>query len=385
MNEIEERNSLDPEIAESIRSTAEEVAQSAIDTMEYHEEANGISYVSAIELDSILLLIRGGYTHTTPEPYEGLPHTYTLSIGGTTYYFNEHHYNMVMWEIRNHEGTEESPVESLPDSEGSSPLSEEEEELLAQIVEEAHNEIPINSGSLLIDESTSRFSSAIWYEAIQEKTIILAGVGGIGSYVGFLLARMKPAALFIYDPDVVETANMSGQLYSREDVGTPKVSALSGMISKYCDYNSIFAVPERFDESNDASDIMICGFDNMAARKIFFNKWLDHVRSKPEAAKANCLYIDGRLAAEEFQVLCIKGDDEFNINRYKKEFLFSDIEADATVCSYKQTTFMANMIASVMVNLFVNFVANQCEPLIDRDLPFYTTYSAETMYYKTEA
>ena len=266
-----------------------------------------------------------------------------------------------------------------------SPLSEEEAQILEQAVEDAYNEIPRNSGSLLVDESTSRFSSAIWYEAIQRKTVILAGVGGIGSYVGFLLARMKPAALFIYDPDIVETVNMSGQLYSREDVGNPKVSALSGMISKYCDYNSVFAVPERFDESNDASDIMICGFDNMAARKIFFNKWLDHVRGKSEEERANCLYIDGRLAAEEFQVLCIKGDDEFNINRYEKEFLFSDIEADVTVCSYKQTTFMANMIASVMVNLFVNFVANQCKPLIDRDLPFYTTYSAETMYYKTEA
>ena len=73
------------------------------------------------------------------------------------------------------------------------------------------------------------------------------------------------------------------------------------------------------------------------------------------------------------------------MNRYSRDFLFRDSEADETVCSYKQTTFMANMIASVMVNLFVNFVANQCNPLIERDLPFYTTYSAETMYYKTEA
>ena len=384
MNEIEERNSIDPEVAESIRSTAEEVAQNAIDRIESHVEANGISYVNAMELNSILLLIRGG-AHITIEPYEGLPHTYTVLIGGTTYYLNSHYYDIVMEEIRNHEGTEEESIESLPDNEDSSPLSREEEELLAQVVEEAHKEIPINSGSLLVDESTSRFSSAIWYEAIQKKTIILAGVGGIGSYVGFLLARMRPTALFIYDPDIVETVNMSGQLYSREDVGSYKVSALSTMINKYCDYNSVFAIPEGFDESNDASDIMICGFDNMVARKIFFNKWLDHVRSKSEAERANCLYIDGRLAAEEFQVLCIKGDDEFNINRYKKEFLFSDVEADATVCSYKQTTFMANMIASVMVNLFVNFVANQCEPLIDRDLPFYTTYNAETMYYKTEA
>lgn len=73
-------------------------------------------------------------------------------------------------------------IESLPDSGDSSPLSEEEEKLLAQVVEEAHSEIPTNSGSLLVDESTSRFSSAIWYEAIQKKTIILAGVGGIGRF-----------------------------------------------------------------------------------------------------------------------------------------------------------------------------------------------------------
>lgn len=63
-----------------------------------------------------------------------------------------------------------------------SPLSEEEAQILEQAVEDAHNEIPRNSGSLLVDESTSRFSSAIWYQKIQEKTITLAGVGGIGRF-----------------------------------------------------------------------------------------------------------------------------------------------------------------------------------------------------------
>ena len=382
MNEIEERNGLTPEVEEVIRSTVEEV-------LEPREETLGISisYIDVAQLNSVFYGIREGIIPTIEPDNEHL-HTYKLYFGNNEsgiFYINEHQHNMIMEAISNYHSTHEEHNESLPDNENSSPLSEEEEELLTQVVEEAHSEIPTNSGSLLVDESTSRFSSAIWYEAIQKKTIILAGVGGIGSYVGFLLARMKPAALFIYDPDIVETANMSGQLYSREDVGNPKVNALSDMISKYCDYNSVFAVSERFDESNDASDIMICGFDNMAARKFFFEKWLEYVKSKSEEERANCLYIDGRLAAEEFQVLCIKGDDEFNINRYKNEFLFSDEQADATVCSYKQTTFMANMIASVMVNLFVNFVANQCKPLIERDLPFYTTYNAETMYYKTEA
>lgn len=266
-----------------------------------------------------------------------------------------------------------------------SPLTKEEEAFLDQIVEEAHQEIPVNSATLLVDDTTSRFSSAIWYEKIQEKTIILAGVGGIGSYVGFLLARMKPAFLFIYDNDTVEAANMSGQLYGLSDICIHKVAALANMIRNYANYFSVFGIEDRFTHESRPADIMICGFDNMEARKVFFQKWVEHVYSKPENERANCLFIDGRLAAEEFQVLCIKGDDGFNIDRYQKEYLFTDAEADETVCSYKQTTFCANMIASYIVNLFVNFCANQCNPLMDRDLPFLTTYNAETMYFKTEA
>lgn len=277
----------------------------------------------------------------------------------------------------------DNPMENDGDS-ISFELSEEEQAILDQAVEDAHQEIPTNSATLLVDEATSRFSSAIWYENIQKKTVILAGVGGIGSYVGFLLARMKPAAMFIYDDDIVEAVNMSGQLYGQSDLGRAKVSALAEMIRNYAGYSSVFAINERFTIESEASDIMICGFDNMAARRLFFNKWVNHVQSKPEEERKNCLFIDGRLAAEEFQILCIKGDDEYNIKRYSNEYLFSDAEADETICSYKQTTFCANMIASYMVNLFVNFCANQSNPLIDRDLPFLTTYNAETMYLKTE-
>ena len=174
-------------------------------------------------------------------------------------------------------------------------LSEEEQAILDQAVEDAHQEIPTNSATLLVDEATSRFSSAIWYENIQKKTVILAGVGGIGSYVGFLLARMKPASMFIYDNDIVEAVNMSGQLYGQSDLGRPKVSALAEMIRNYADYSSVFAINERFTEESEASDTMICGFDNMAARKLFFDKWVNHVQSKPEEERKNCLFIDGRI------------------------------------------------------------------------------------------
>lgn len=43
-----------------------------------------------------------------------------------------------------------------------------------KLFEEAHQEIPANSQTILVSEETSRFSGAIWYEEIQEKTITLA-------------------------------------------------------------------------------------------------------------------------------------------------------------------------------------------------------------------
>lgn len=374
---------------ESLPATIQEAHDSLMESIndDHIEEFNREGEASVIVINALLIGIREGEAalHSIL-PLNGVAHTYRIVYSNVHdreplhIYVNEHFKDIISeaWdsvaEISTNDTGDEISFE----------LSEEEQAILDQAVEDAHQEIPTNSATLLVDEATSRFSSAIWYENIQKKTVILAGVGGIGSYVGFLLARMKPASMFIYDDDIVETVNMSGQLYGQSDLGRTKVSALAEMIRNYAGYSSVFAINERFTNESEASDIMICGFDNMAARRLFFNKWVNHVQSKPEEERKNCLFIDGRLAAEEFQVLCIKGDDEYNINRYNNEFLFSDAEADETICSYKQTTFCANMIASYMVNLFVNFCANQCEPLIDRDLPFLTTYNAETMYLKTE-
>ena len=253
------------------------------------------------------------------------------------------------------------------------------------IIEEFHKEIPENSKSILVKESTSRFSSAVWYDKIQEQDIMVAGIGGIGSYIVFLLSRMSPKSLFIYDDDTVELANMSGQLFGLSDMGIAKVTAISNAVVNYSDFYRVFAIQDKYTEESTAIDIMICGFDNMEARKVYFNKWYNHILAKPENERNNCLYIDGRLAAEYFQIFAIQGNDERAIKDYMEKWLFSDVEADATICSYKQTSFCANMIASCMVNIFVNFIANMCNPIVPRDVPYYTSYDASTMYFKTEA
>lgn len=266
------------------------------------------------------------------------------------------------------------------------PISVEAHEYLVQIGIETQDPqiIPENSESLSVKENTSRFSTAMWYDAIQTKIVVLAGVGGIGSYVGFLISRFHPRAMFIYDDDRVEAANMSGQLYGKTDIGKFKVDALSNMVNNYADFGSVFAINQRFTEDSEPSDIMICGFDNMEARRLFFNKWRNMVENKAPEDRCHCLFLDGRLAAEDLQVLCITGDNLEGIQEYHSKYLFSDEEADETICSYKQTTYMANMIGSIISNLFVNFVANDLVGAPIRELPFLTQYSGTTMQFKIE-
>ena len=239
-----------------------------------------------------------------------------------------------------------------------------------------------NPESVLVEESTSRFSDAIWYKKVREQTVILAGLGGIGSYVAYLLSRVKVNKLILYDDDTISLVNMAGQLYSKAQIGQPKVAAMNQIAQDFSDYFAVETLNEKYTEDSMVGPIMICGFDNMAARNLFFHKWKSYVDTLTEDEKSKALFIDGRLNAEEFQIFSISGDNTYAMDIYERQYLFSDIEVADAPCSYKQTSFIANMIASVMVNVFINFVANQCNPFVPRDVPFLTKYDASTMYFK---
>lgn len=233
------------------------------------------------------------------------------------------------------------------------------------------------------DERTLRFSGAVWFQAIQQSTISLAGCGGIGSYVAFLLSRMNPARIILYDMDTVETVNMAGQLFCTKHIGMNKVNATNQNMINFSNYRSSI-LNQAYTENSGTSDIMICGFDNMDARKLYYNNWKIRVNNTPEDKRHELLFIDGRLAAEKFQVLSIQGDDPYSMNQYEKNWLFSSEEAVETLCSFKQTTYMANMIASTMVNVYTNFMANNAGSPIPRSVPFIIEYNGEFMDFNIE-
>lgn len=60
----------------------------------------------------------------------------------------------------------------------------------------------------------------------------IIGCGSIGSNVAELLARYGIEDIVLYDFDVVESHNIVNQLYTEEDVGTEKTTALSKLLYK---------------------------------------------------------------------------------------------------------------------------------------------------------
>ena len=247
------------------------------------------------------------------------------------------------------------------------------------------NIIPPISESVNTAESTVRFSGASWFEAANGVSATIAGIGGIGSWTSLLLSRIsKNVRITLYDDDNVEVVNLAGQMFSSNQVGLHKVYAAQEVI-RYFSGSYCNAAPYRITPTTSIyNKIIICGFDNMEARKLLYSKWKARAKSVPVAEQGDFLFIDGRMNAEEFQIFSIIGNDDYNMKRYEEEFLFSDAEVAPAVCSYKQTTYCASMIASFMINSLVNFLSNQNLENMPRQVPFYINYDAQLMHLKLE-
>lgn len=245
------------------------------------------------------------------------------------------------------------------------------------------NPIPTNN---IIGESnaTSRFSGASWFNEASQHNILLVGVGGIGSWVALLISRLQPHRFTLLDFDTVDSINLAGQFFSANEIGNLKIMAIKRQVESFSRYFGVDAVEEQFDSTSAVYDVTICGLDNMTTREMVYRRWKERVLSYPESERKQCLLIDGRLAAETLQVFCLRGDAPYYWDIYAKDWLFNDAEADSTVCSYKQTSYCANMIASIITNLYINWCANLAgTEIIDRSLPFMVQYDADQMYFKT--
>ncbi len=172
----------------------------------------------------------------------------------------------------------------------------------------------------------------------------------------------------IFDDDMYEVHNMSGQLCKQKHIGKYKTESLADTIRDFCN-EEIFTFEEKYTHESLANSYMFSAFDNMQARRDMFINWKNYAGMLPEA-----VFIDGRLNPEQLQIFCVKGGDVKAMEEYEKFHLFSDNEVQEAACTFKQTSHAAAMIASHMVGFFTNYYSNVVTQVESRSVPFYWEY-----------
>jgi molybdopterin/thiamine biosynthesis adenylyltransferase len=227
-----------------------------------------------------------------------------------------------------------------------------------------------------VEPQFGRVKGASWFPLLYRKDVMVLGQGGIGSWTSLMLSRIG-CTLHIFDMDSYEAHNMTGQVVKKSAIGKNKARAMVEIISEFST-SMVYDYNERYTEDSFASDIMICGFDNMVARKLAFNNWKKNLANIPQGERHMAFFQDGRLLAEQLQIFNLTGDCEPDIEEYEKKWLFDDAEVEEAECTFKQTSHCAAMIASHMVGFLTNWASNSDAinkgvPVV-RNVPFMYEY-----------
>lgn len=220
-------------------------------------------------------------------------------------------------------------------------------------------------------EKTTRFSGADW--ADQLKDIMIVGVGGIGSWTALNLARIGHSLILVDGDQVDETNVLGGQMFQVSQVGQHKVAAVQATCRAFGADKGIDTIPALFEKGMAGGyPIIICGLDNMAARKLVYEDWKRCCTATlgKEFVKGSIL-IDGRLTMEMFEVFAIQCNRPEQMEQYEKEHLFSDEEAQILDCTTKQSTFGAMGIAAQITATLCNHLTNIKLEDDFREVPFY--------------
>ena len=127
-----------------------------------------------------------------------------------------------------------------------------------------------------IEEILSREIAALGkerIEALRRSSVLIAGIGGLGSAVATYLARVGVGKLILVDPGIVEPPNLDRQiLYSVEDVGRLKTEAARDRLARDAPWCSVEArrvsvESEEMRSLVSSVDLVIDALDTWRARR----------------------------------------------------------------------------------------------------------------------
>ena len=120
---------------------------------------------------------------------------------------------------------------------------------------------------------------------LEEATVAVCGLGGLGSNIAIALARAGVGHLRLFDFDCVDISNLNRQQYFVRQLGMKKTDAMRENLSEIAPYCDVEATDIKMDETNTSKLLADCpivceAFDKADAKSMLVNIVLEKL---PEA------------------------------------------------------------------------------------------------------
>lgn len=203
-------------------------------------------------------------------------------------------------------------------------------------------------------DTSSNTDPSKYQKIINNSTILIVGLGGIGGTVAEILSRMGIGHLILVDYDVVDESNLTRQsIYASSDIHSLKINAAKSYLSNISNVK-ITTVNKKINSSTDLSslfskytfDLSICCADTP---KIEIDYWFDEV-----SHKMNRPYIIGSYASTVINRACIIPGKTTSLKDFYGEYMIDDshlLDSEIKTSIIAPISYMsAGMIAYAVMN-----------------------------------
>ncbi|MCO1604091.1 sulfur carrier protein ThiS adenylyltransferase ThiF [Desulfosporosinus nitroreducens] len=120
------------------------------------------------------------------------------------------------------------------------------------------------------------------HKRIKKGKVAIAGLGGLGSNIAVMLARIGVGELLLVDFDIVEPSNLNRQNYYISHLGMPKTVALNKQLKEINPFIKIETQNKKVTEANilelfNGYDIICEAFDQPEAKSMLVNLALNQL------------------------------------------------------------------------------------------------------------
>jgi hypothetical protein len=241
--------------------------------------------------------------------------------------------------------------------------------------------------NLDLADMDTRFSTAVRLQWLQNKTVVLIGVGGIGNWVWQALVSMGVEKIILIDNDDVEIHNIGPQAHHLIHLGMSKVDAAKNIIKLYRGVsvrtlkNKVQNLAHLVELIGEVPDILITAVDNMEFRNQLAEDFRNIIRNAPNARNAASLVpeflIDLRMSLGDWTAYALplrsilahpRANDLYA--HYTSTAVFKTEQAVQEPCTARAISYTGMNIASY-VGAILHWYANEGRPYLAGTLDGY--------------